>query len=123
MLIIQIFFFFFFQAEDGIRDLTVTGVQTCALPIWGDARGRAFPAAQQRCDEQDTCRLHRSLLLSSSATPPEARGVAPGSGAAPLVPSNLRNQARAGSGRPWCTAARARASSSTGSIGAYLRFG
>src|SRR5216683_3002357 len=27
------FFFFFFQAEDGIRDLIVTGVQTCALPI------------------------------------------------------------------------------------------
>src|SRR5256712_9239851 len=26
-------FFFFFQAEDGIRDLIVTGVQTCALPI------------------------------------------------------------------------------------------
>src|SRR5690349_23105969 len=26
--------FFFFQAEDGIRDLYVTGVQTCALPIW-----------------------------------------------------------------------------------------
>src|SRR5438128_5361914 len=27
------FVFFFFQAEDGIRDATVTGVQTCALPI------------------------------------------------------------------------------------------
>src|SRR5690606_3572649 len=26
---------FFFQAEDGIRDFHVTGVQTCALPIWG----------------------------------------------------------------------------------------
>src|SRR5690606_40922494 len=26
--------FFFFQAEDGIRDFHVTGVQTCALPIW-----------------------------------------------------------------------------------------
>src|SRR2546430_8719658 len=26
--------YFFFQAEDGIRDLTVTGVQTCALPIF-----------------------------------------------------------------------------------------
>src|SRR5207237_2494012 len=26
--------FFFFQAEDGIRDSSVTGVQTCALPIW-----------------------------------------------------------------------------------------
>src|SRR2546427_13141486 len=33
------FFFFFFQAEDGIRDLTVTGVQTCALPIY-------FPAPE-----------------------------------------------------------------------------
>src|SRR6266567_2284310 len=30
--------FFFFQAEDGIRDLTVTGVQTCALPIWSGRR-------------------------------------------------------------------------------------
>src|SRR5687767_10365554 len=29
----SIFFFFFFQAEDGIRDKLVTGVQTCALPI------------------------------------------------------------------------------------------
>src|SRR5699024_11556029 len=28
------FCFFFFQAEDGIRDRNVTGVQTCALPIW-----------------------------------------------------------------------------------------
>src|SRR3989449_10959667 len=27
-------FFFFFQAEDGIRDVAVTGVQTCALPIF-----------------------------------------------------------------------------------------
>src|SRR2546430_7758313 len=32
-------FFFFFQAEDGIRDLTVTGVQTCALPIFFALRG------------------------------------------------------------------------------------
>src|SRR5215510_9316601 len=30
----NIFFFFFFQAEDGIRDGHVTGVQTCALPIF-----------------------------------------------------------------------------------------
>src|SRR2546430_6199513 len=43
---------FFFQAEDGIRDLTVTGVQTCALPIWFVpswvffcARDRPVPAA------------------------------------------------------------------------------
>src|SRR2546430_8567976 len=31
--------FFFFQAEDGIRDLTVTGVQTCALPIYEASGG------------------------------------------------------------------------------------
>src|SRR2546425_1538126 len=38
---IYIFFFFFFQAEDGIRDKLVTGVQTCALPIL--AHGRWYP--------------------------------------------------------------------------------
>src|SRR5205823_11020200 len=31
--IMSFYFFFFFQAEDGIRDKLVTGVQTCALPI------------------------------------------------------------------------------------------
>src|SRR2546428_12149280 len=35
---------FFFQAEDGIRDLIVTGVQTCALPIWPDQESAARPA-------------------------------------------------------------------------------
>src|SRR6266581_6591649 len=34
--------FFFFQAEDGIRDGRVTGVQTCALPIWGEIQGTAM---------------------------------------------------------------------------------
>src|SRR3989449_11437146 len=33
-----IFVFFFFQAEDGIRDVAVTGVQTCALPISAGGR-------------------------------------------------------------------------------------
>src|SRR2546429_3997399 len=33
--------FFFFQAEDGIRDVAVTGVQTCALPIWPGTLGAA----------------------------------------------------------------------------------
>src|SRR2546422_8480434 len=49
-----IFFFFFFQAEDGIRDVAVTGVQTCALPIY--ERGvRARPvrsAPEPRHDER-----------------------------------------------------------------------
>src|SRR5437016_9120836 len=38
------FVFFFFQAEDGIRDWSVTGVQTCALPIFGDVAA-SKPAA------------------------------------------------------------------------------
>src|SRR5206468_6567325 len=45
-------FNFFFQAEDGIRDLIVTGVQTCALPIFRKAeqgwQGRYVPAVLQR---------------------------------------------------------------------------
>src|SRR2546430_3672143 len=39
------FFFFFFQAEDGIRDLTVTGVQTCALPISPARDGERVPVS------------------------------------------------------------------------------
>src|SRR5215203_7348974 len=39
----MLFFFFFFQAEDGIRDIGVTGVQTCALPISGCAHGGVGP--------------------------------------------------------------------------------
>src|SRR6266496_3394883 len=39
-------FFFFFQAEDGIRDLYVTGVQTCALPIWSGSPGSGSPGAE-----------------------------------------------------------------------------
>src|SRR5260221_10777668 len=41
-------FFFFFQAEDGIRDHCVTGVQTCALPISRSARGQARRPALRR---------------------------------------------------------------------------
>src|SRR5256886_4282780 len=43
--------FFFFQAEDGIRDLTVTGVQTCALPIFSVFR-RQHPLGPGTVGEQ-----------------------------------------------------------------------
>src|SRR5688572_32525750 len=62
--------FFFFQAEDGIRDLTVTGVQTCALPIYGrrGSRGcrrrlharrlrRPLPAGRPPLSRRASCRL------------------------------------------------------------------
>jgi len=38
--------FFFFQAEDGIRDWSVTGVQTCALPILSEVSGETLRRAQ-----------------------------------------------------------------------------
>src|SRR5688572_28067532 len=42
------YFFFFFQAEDGIRDLTVTGVQTCALPIFCPTSRAGSPISARR---------------------------------------------------------------------------
>src|SRR5256886_8407895 len=62
--------FFFFQAEDGIRDLTVTGVQTCALPI---SATEPFPWF---CDlePQLAARVwaHRSREFPGSADPAAA---------------------------------------------------
>src|SRR5207248_4889789 len=45
---LSVFFFFFFQAEDGIRDRTVTGVQTCALPICSRRRSSSAIRASSR---------------------------------------------------------------------------
>src|SRR5206468_11818290 len=56
-------FFFFFQAEDGIRDLIVTGVQTCALPIWKNGENRFDGRRNATCTvEPDRAheRKHRS---------------------------------------------------------------
>src|SRR5258706_13343837 len=47
-------FFFFFQAEDGIRDWSVTGVQTCALPISSSSSGRtALPPSHPHAATSD----------------------------------------------------------------------
>src|SRR5208282_6344865 len=72
------FFFFFFQAEDGIRDATVTGVQTCALPIVDIEPGIGEASRLQRRDDrlgvadrpargvdQDRARLHQPNLAGS----------------------------------------------------------
>src|SRR5208282_3822894 len=50
------FFVFFFQAEDGIRDATVTGVQTCALPISDDTAAVALAL-----DRFDAARYRRAI--------------------------------------------------------------
>src|SRR3712207_7397409 len=47
-MIVRVFlYFFFFQAEDGIRDIGVTGVQTCALPICVGSLQRAIITSTQ----------------------------------------------------------------------------
>src|SRR5256886_6762290 len=55
--------FFFFQAEDGIRDLTVTGVQTCALPIYScaDWQDGTFPVWDSFTTLDKIFALHYSL--------------------------------------------------------------
>src|SRR2546429_3736826 len=58
-------FVFFFQAEDGIRDVAVTGVQTCALPIW------AFPSTSA------TAAWAGFLALPTSSTPMRIRAGMP----------------------------------------------
>src|SRR6516162_10993940 len=54
-------FFFFFQAEDGIRDYKVTGVKTCALPIFSGlqstVRREAQPAGLIAAPEWHWCRF------------------------------------------------------------------
>src|SRR5260221_471703 len=61
MLTLPRFFFFFFQAEDGIRDHCVTGVQTCALPICAEThhRARAAQGLSGRLPIQRKAREHR----------------------------------------------------------------
>src|SRR2546427_12558252 len=66
---------FFFQAEDGIRDLTVTGVQTCALPISiasgvvSRLRRRRLPSEASRA-----ARSSRQTTAGRSFTPHPAGG-------------------------------------------------
>src|SRR3712207_8546425 len=61
--------FFFFQAEDGIRDIGVTGVQTCALPIFGPSREHPFGTTDQGSDifAQVVLGARSSLLLGAAA--------------------------------------------------------
>src|SRR5438309_11620350 len=71
------FFFFFFQAEDGIRDGTVTGVQTCALPI-SVRRGRGRlpqPRGAEPARRHARAHHHRRApcLAHDLRSPPPAR--------------------------------------------------
>src|SRR5260221_10429298 len=67
-------FFFFFQAEDGIRDHCVTGVQTCALPISG-ALGLAF-GEQGRREHRGIDAAHRQRAVEGPVCAPAPSPVA-----------------------------------------------
>src|SRR2546430_3978818 len=68
---------FFFQAEDGIRDLTVTGVQTCALPILSGSPPAAAEAANAAAPAA-------SAAPAPSASAPAGEGTKPAPAAAPV---------------------------------------
>src|SRR3989454_1094004 len=68
------FFFFFFQAEDGIRDYKVTGVQTCALPIFPSFcyyEGLTLQAACRMC----LVEVEKAPKLMVACTLPVAEGM------------------------------------------------
>src|SRR5205823_6826898 len=72
------FCFFFFQAEDGIRDKLVTGVQTCALPIlMSRVLALAFNSASWACNSGSAAALASSrcanMRLSASDRSEERR--------------------------------------------------
>src|SRR5690606_39895352 len=81
-------FFFFFQAEDGIRDFHVTGVQTCALPI--SSSSCCWPAASR---SRWAPRRSRSCSRSSSRTRPVS-AAARSSAASPASPCWARSEER-----------------------------
>src|SRR3989475_2614575 len=70
--ITRISVFFFFQAEDGIRDLTVTGVQTCALPI----SAHSTPAFTGDSAKVNTVAYHSVPVISRVIGPPTGPSVA-----------------------------------------------
>src|SRR5208282_5058925 len=59
--------FFFFQAEDGIRDATVTGVQTCALPISGCRPGRGRADRTSRPGRTDAAASSAGFMAAARA--------------------------------------------------------
>src|SRR3712207_7143937 len=86
-----LFLFFFFQAEDGIRDIGVTGVQTCALPILvarmmvkdpagryqtpAEVVGALMPFAESSASAATIGRTQPSVMLDALASRSEERRV------------------------------------------------
>src|SRR5207237_6547306 len=81
---VGIMFFFFFQAEDGIRDSSVTGVQTCALPISAQAEGSLITRSGQVIGSaligqefKDDKYFHGRLSATTAADPNDSTKTVP----------------------------------------------
>src|SRR2546421_1857327 len=84
-------FFFFFQAEDGIRDLIVTGVQTCALPISRSAWSRcSIASSAARSAPSTRFPAHGSTPSCASRKNCERPSTLPGRGPEPRPPEHTR---------------------------------
>src|SRR5258708_19282848 len=70
----NVVFYFFFQAEDGIRDDLVTGVQTCALPIWHFDHQLAARIRRREEDDVGIGRNAGAELGAEDLAPREAAG-------------------------------------------------
>src|SRR6267143_6808939 len=97
--------FFFFQAEDGIRDGTVTGVQTCALPISileggssGPLRGRVV-----RLGPDNDAALRIALTVAANATVGTiySAGITATAVGDPSVKASMTIQVKVSSRFPW----------------------
>src|SRR2546430_8337965 len=64
---------FFFQAEDGIRDLTVTGVQTCALPISSRSRNPHYALLSAAKSPRQRRRSSSASQRLESPSPAQAK--------------------------------------------------
>src|SRR2546429_969599 len=92
--------FFFFQAEDGIRDVAVTGVQTCALPI---SRGPDIAPAARRGSDRIVRARDAERAVRSAAAPIGGGGggarrsdARPAAGPRPFPPRPPRHRPRRG---------------------------
>src|SRR2546430_13492271 len=84
--------FFFFQAEDGIRDLTVTGVQTCALPILRNLRAAGIIRPEAALVHP----THTPTVATVAPAPASVDSLAVGTGTTPQAAERRSEERRVG---------------------------
>src|SRR2546429_4670193 len=88
--------YFFLQEDDGIRDVAVTGVQTCALPIYRARNGLSGPSGQRAPARAAAQRRaeHAGVLRPAAAAALSAAVPVRGRGAGAALPARDRSEER-----------------------------